>query len=88
MKLRRTIDTADLPAGEARTLQRLVADSSFFQQPAKITTRTRQPDRFQYTLRIQDGDRVHTVVVHEEVMPQNLKPLIARLSSAVQHPSP
>jgi hypothetical protein len=82
LRLRRTIDTHDLPVAEARALQRLVSEAAFFEQPARITTRKRHPDRFQYTVHIEDGAKAHTVVMHEEAVSPTMRKLIVRLTAA------
>ena len=88
LRVRTTIDTQDLSATEARQLKRLVFDAAFFEQPTRITTRKRQPDRFQYTVHIEDGARVHTVVMHEEVVPLPMKKLLSRLTSVARETRP
>jgi len=78
------VNTADLPPDEARTLHQLVADADFFHLPAKITSPTPQPDRFQYKLEVQENGRQHTVTVSEEAMPAALQPLVQWLLNAAR----
>ena len=88
LRVRTTIDTHDLSVTEARLLKRLVSDAAFFEQPTRITTRKRQPDRFQYTVHIEDGARAHTVVMHEEALQPPMRKLLSRLTSVARGSKP
>ena len=76
MTMKTAVDEKDLAPGEAQKLRRLIEEADFFNSPGKITSRSPQPDRFQYELKLEGDDRQHTVTVSEEVMPQKLKPLV------------
>jgi hypothetical protein len=43
-----------------------------------------RPDRFQYRLTIQDGDRQHQITVGETAVPSSLRPLLDWLMEAVR----
>ena len=79
-----TVDPEDLPPGEAKKLRQMLEDADLFNLPAKIASRSPQPDRFQYELNLRDGGRQHTVLVSEEVMPAKLKPLVTLLMEAAK----
>jgi hypothetical protein len=79
-----TVDAAGLPPDEARRLRQMVDEADFFNLPRKITTRSPQPDRFQYELRVEANGRQHTVTVSEEAMPPKLKPLVKWLMEAAR----
>ncbi len=72
-----TVDTANLPAEEAKQLPLLLAAANFYNLPANITVPGNQPDRFQYTLTVEeDNGRQHAVRVNEAALPGTLRSLI------------
>jgi hypothetical protein len=79
-----TVNTDDLSISEADELRRLIEEADFFNQPAVIAPHEPHPDRFQYEVTVQDDGRLHTIMVSEEVMPENLRPLIRWLSEAAR----
>jgi hypothetical protein len=79
-----TVDTADLPPDEAQKLRQMVDEADFFNLPGKITSRSPQPDRFQYELKVEENRRQHAVTVSEEIMPPKLKPLVKWLMDAAR----
>jgi hypothetical protein len=74
--MRATVDEKDLAPDEALKLRQLVKEADFLHLPGKIVSRSPQPDRFQYELRLEEGGPQYAVRVSEEVMPEKLKPLI------------
>ncbi len=84
MTMTKVVDTTTLPAEESNQLRRLVDAADFFHLPATLTAKSRQPDRFQYQLTIQDNNQQHTVVVSEQAVPSSLKPLIEWLMAAAR----
>ena len=74
--MKTAVDEKDLTPGEAQKLRQLVEEADFFNSPGKITSRSPQPDRFQYELRLEEKGRQHTVTMSEEAMPAKLKPLV------------
>jgi hypothetical protein len=78
------VDAEDLPSGEAQKLRQMVEEADFFNLPAKMASRSPQPDRFQYELNLREGGRQHTVLVSEEVMPAKLRPLVKWLMEAAK----
>ncbi len=79
-----TIDTKDLPQDDAQKLRQMVEEADFFNLPSKITSRSPQPDRFQYELKAEQNGQQHTVTVSEEVMPAKLRPLVKWLMEAAR----
>jgi hypothetical protein len=79
-----SVDAANLPPVEARKLRQMVDEADFFNLPGNITSRSPQPDRFQYELKVKEPGRQHTVLVSEEVMPPKLKPLVKWLMEAAR----
>jgi len=74
--MKTAVDEKDLAPGEAQKLRQLVEEADFFNSPGKIMSRSPQPDRFQYELRLEETGRQHTVTMSEEAMPAKLKPLV------------
>ncbi len=70
------IDSANLPQNQAEQLPMLLESANFFNLPAYIADESKQRDRFQYTLTIEDKNKQHTVTVNESSIPETLKPLI------------
>ncbi|MEH2067629.1 MAG: protealysin inhibitor emfourin [Nostoc sp.] len=81
-----TVDTAQLPANEANTLNRLVEAADLFRLPEQITSPNPQSDRFQYKLTVEDNGngKQHTVTVSEAALPGTLRPLIEWLQNIAQ----
>jgi hypothetical protein len=80
-----TLDTATLSPDHANQLRRLVNAADFFNVPATIAPSSSQPDRFQYKVTIQEGDRHHTVTVGEAAIPSTLKPLLDWMMEAIRN---
>lgn len=78
-----TVDTQTLAAAQATEFRNLVEAADFFRLPATIPAAA-QPDRFQYQITIEDGDRHHTVSMGESVVPGTLRPLIERMMQVVR----
>ena len=56
-----TFDTANLPAERRTSLERLVEEAHFFDQPADAPLPQRGADYQVHTITIKDGPRSHTV---------------------------
>ncbi|PKO22614.1 MAG: hypothetical protein CVU38_08495 [Chloroflexi bacterium HGW-Chloroflexi-1] len=80
MRLRATVQTAALPAEEAREIEALVAAADFFNLPPILSAPRPGADRFQYEITVEDGARSHTVRVDEAAVPATLQPLLRRLT--------
>lgn len=78
--MKTAVDEKDLALDEAQKLHQLVEEADFFNSPGKIVSRSPQPDRFQYELRLEEKGRQHTVTMSEEAMPEKLKPLVQWLT--------
>lgn len=78
-----TVDTQTLAAAQVTEFQSLVEAADFFRLPATIPAAA-QPDRFQYQITVEDGNRHHTVSVGESAVPGTLRPLIERMMQAAR----
>lgn len=71
-----TVDTEILPTSEAEQLHQLIQATDFFHLPSKIVSASSQPDRFQYKITAEDGNRHHIVQVNESVVSDQLRLLL------------
>ena len=76
IRIPKTFDAANLSANEANQLRQLIGAADFFRLPGTITATNPQPDRFQYRITVEENDLQHTVVVSEQGVPGNLRPLL------------
>ena len=68
-------DTDELSEAAAQKLLKLIEGAEFFTLPETIISKSMQPDRFEYTLTVEDGERTHTVTVGESAQPDSLRVL-------------
>ena len=74
------IETQSLRREERELLEGLVQDSGFFTLPEKFPKPGKGADYFTYSITVDDGNRVHTVVVSAPSLPESLRPLIREVS--------
>lgn len=74
------VDTSKLSTEQASQLHSLVAAANFFQLSTTIAA-PNQPDRFQYQITVQEGDRQRSITVDESAMPNTLRPLVDCLTN-------
>ena len=73
-----------LPPEERQLLEQLVKESGFFDLPSVVEGSAQGPDRFEHTLTIDAGVRIHTVRIAEASAPPPLRALITWLSGAAR----
>ena len=73
-------DTAELSAERRATIERLVEEARFFDQPAEAP-QPRGADYKVYTITVQAGDRTHTVRVADVIANPGLAALVSELES-------
>ncbi|MGA7932970.1 MAG: protealysin inhibitor emfourin [Kovacikia sp.] len=83
ISLTTTVDTATLTPAEGSQLRQVVEVADFFLLPAEIPSPA-QPDRFQYRLTVEEGNRHHTVTMGESAVPGTLRPLLDWLLNAAR----
>lgn len=76
----KTIDTSTLSPPDAQQVQRLIDAADFFRLPDSIEADV-QPDRFQYYITVEDGDRHHSVEISETNIPPTIRPLLEWLQN-------
>jgi len=77
------LDSTNLPPDQAAQLRQLIEAADFFNLPTALPS-TPQPDRFQYRLTVQDGNRQHQITVGEAAVPSLLRPLLDWLMDAIR----
>jgi hypothetical protein len=78
MPLTIKVDTAALSPAQVTQLRHLVDATDFFHLPATTATPA-QPDRYEYEVTVQEGDRTHTITFGDVAVPERLKPLLSWL---------
>lgn len=85
MRKEAQIDTSALDSRHADEIHRLVAAADVPGLAEPTISMKGAPDRFHYTLTLEDGARTHAVTFEEERTPERVRPLleaIRRLSEA------
>ena len=81
MRLSASIDSQHLLPEQASTLEKMIADSGFFDLPEQIKPTAPGPDRFEYRVVISSAGQTHSVNVNEAVIPDRLNPLLDFLTT-------
>ncbi|MBI3803275.1 MAG: hypothetical protein HY282_05885 [Nitrospirae bacterium] len=80
IRLTALIDTETLPSAEAQQLCRQVEESGIFDLPAVLRSDAPGGDRFQYRVKIEDGNRKKEIIADEAAVPESLRPLLDDLT--------
>ncbi len=70
----------DLPADQANSLRELLEKANFMALPEQLPANKAVPDQFTYTITVQGPAGQHTVVTGDRSAPDNLRPLIQKLT--------
>jgi len=81
IRLVASVDTEDLPADQASSLNQLIREAEFFGLPEKLAPEKPAPDRFEYQLTIKASEKSHSVVVNDAAAPESLRPLLNYLTT-------
>ncbi len=81
IRLTANLDTGQMPAEQASTLQNLVTQAGFFNLPDRIVSQSPGVDRYVYSLTVSAEQGKHTVTVSETVVPDQLRPLLDYLTN-------
>ena len=84
VRLRTTVNEEELSAEAAAQLRQLVDGADCCRLPGKIAADRKQPDRFQYELLLEDGERQNSILVDEEAAPPALQPLLEWLTDVAR----
>jgi len=84
VRLRATVNDEELSAEACAQLRQLVSAADCFRLPGKITADRKQPDRFQYELLIEDGERQNSILVDEEAASPALLALLEWLADVAR----
>lgn len=82
------VDTETLEPSRAARMRRLVEVASLEGIVPASEKRARGPDRFRYTLTIEEGGREHTVEFVEEEVPESVHRLVEALWNEAEPGSP
>jgi hypothetical protein len=88
MRREATIDTADLGPRDSEEIHRLVNAAADEPAAAKAPEPAHGPDRFHYTLTIEDGGRRRALTFAEERTPERLRPLLEAVWRAAEAGEP
>ena len=81
IRLTTSVNTQDLAAEQASTLDKLVSDAGFFKLPEQLQSESSARDRFQYALTISSGQQTHSITVNDAAAPESLRPLLNYLTT-------
>ncbi len=81
MRLSCSVDTDKLPEEQSSELDKLVGDAAFFELPEKLLPEKTQPDRFEYHVSVDAGEKSHSVTVSDAAAPDSLRPLLNYLTT-------
>lgn len=73
------LDLGSLSASAAQRLERLLAESNFFDIPL-VHDLHAAPEEYEYTVTVVAGNDLHTVRATDTSMPRSLRPLIEQLT--------
>ena len=79
LRLQTTVDTADLSAKEAEEWEQTLTAAGFFSLPSSLATES-GVDSFVYKLTVVTAEREHTAFCTDEDAPEELRPLLRRLT--------
>lgn len=80
MHLALEVTTETMTPAEADELEMLVESARFFDLPAILEPGTEGVDQFQYKVTVERGNQFHTVETSDSATPEDLQPLIERLT--------
>ena len=84
MRLAIEMTTETLAPAEAEEFETLVDSAHFFDLPPVFKPPMEGADQFQYRLTVEKGDQLHSVETSDSATPENLQPLIDRLTEAAR----
>lgn len=81
MRLSCSLDTEELPPGQAEELDKLIGEAEFFELPEELVPEQPRPDRFEYQVRVKADEKEHEVTVNDAAAPESLRPLLNYLTT-------
>lgn len=85
------VDTSKLSPTDAQALRFMIQNANFFSLPARLGDAVPHPDRYQYRLTVLEKSpayQSHEVVVEEDQVPGNMRPLVHWLMDAAKRADP
>ena len=83
-----TIDTEELPAEEAKELQRLIEAAGFFELPESTSPPRGGADYLRYTISVTAGEKSHTVQLTDPIEDPHLQALVEYLEAKARESRP
>jgi hypothetical protein len=80
ISVRTDVDIAELPEDEAEEYRSMLTGLDLAALARPPVERAGQPDRFQYDISIEQGDQVYQMSYGENELPEQLQPLVRRLT--------
>ena len=77
LRRERAVETEQLPPGERADLERLVAESRFFDLPVRATSGA--PDVIQYRVKVEVEGRGHEITADDQTLGDALRKLATRV---------
>jgi hypothetical protein len=87
LRLNTTVDTNALPEEEAQAYESTLQSINFFDLPADLS-KTGRADCFTYKVTVETYEQKHTVRTTEDDAPEEMRPLLDRLTRIARRPSP
>lgn len=84
LRLSGRVDTSELPAEQACSLEEAVDAAQFWDLPGEMPGARMEADRFQYIVTVESAGRRHTVHFGESAMPQRLGALVEAVTRLVR----
>ncbi len=79
LHLQTTVDTDDLPPGEAAQWEQTLASARFYTLPSALAE-DKRTDSFVYKLTVITPEQEHTALCTDDDAPEELRPLLRRLT--------
>jgi len=81
MRLSCSVDTDHLSPEQATEVEKLIDNAGFFELPEKLVPEQPRPDRFEYRVNVDAGEKQHSITVSDAVAPESLRPLLNYLTT-------
>ena len=81
------IDLNEIPDEESQELMRLITETNFFKIPQNLIAQP-IPDEYEYTVTVEAGNTHHTIHTSDSSAPENLRPLLEKLSRLARPGNP
>ena len=84
LRLKTTVNTAELTVEEAQDWEQMLTSAGFFDLPSSLETES-GADRLIYKMTVVTTEQEHTALCTDEDAPEDLRPLLRRLTIMARH---